>query len=173
MDSAFGKGKWTACAVDLPDKRPPPAAIGVAVSVDREWTSIAAASNGEKAHLGAVQRARGTAWVVEEVARIQAEHGCAVVIDTGGPAANLVDPIEAVGAAVTRVNMADYKDACAQLFDAVNEGRVEHANYDDLNAAVGAARKRDLGDRWAWGRRLGDVSMLEAVTLAHYAAAPT
>jgi hypothetical protein len=35
-----------------------------------------------------------------------------------------------------------------------------------LNDAVRAATKRKVGERWAWARHSGDVSMLEAVTLA-------
>jgi hypothetical protein len=38
-----------------------------------------------------------------------------------------------------------------------------------LNSAVAAARKRALGDAWAWARKVGgDVSPLVAVTLARW-----
>ena len=45
-----------------------------------------------------------------------------------------------------------------------------HANWPELDAAVAAATRREIGDRWAWGRRgEGDISMLEAATVALWA----
>jgi hypothetical protein len=55
--------------------------------------------------------------------------------------------------------------ACADLYDAVEAKEVTHGSYDDLNAAVAAAGWRGT-ERRVWSRRTGDVSMLEAATLA-------
>jgi hypothetical protein len=169
LDVAFGKGRWADCSVERPAESPHPSAIGVAVSLDRAWTSIAAVGSGPRPHLGSVERRHGTAWVAAEAKRIQDRYDCSIVIDSKGPAATLIEEIEALGGRVTRTSTAEYLDACSSLFDAVAEKAVEHANYDDLNAAVGVAQKRDVGDRWAWGRKKGDVSMLEAATLAFWA----
>lgn len=171
MGEAFGDGKWADCAVEMPLEPPKPAAIGIAVSIDREWASIGAASSGPRTHLGSVDRRRGTAWLLDEAERIQREHGCKVVIDGRGPAANLIPDLRARHIRFRELSTAEYLDACVDLFDAVVEKRVEHANYSALNAAVGAAKRRDVGDRWAWARKSGDVSMLEAVTLARTVAA--
>jgi hypothetical protein len=169
LDSAFGKGRWSECAVEMPTEPPLPTAIGVAVSLDRAWTSIAAVSDAQRPHLGSVQRSRGTAWVAAEAKRIQDVYDCAIVIDSRGPASGLIEEIEGLGGRVSPTSTAEYLDACATLFDAVAEKAVEHANYDELNTAVGVAQKRDVGDRWAWARKGGDVSMLEAATLAFWA----
>jgi hypothetical protein len=59
--------------------------------------------------------------------------------------------------------------ACADLYDAVEAKEVTHGSYDDLNAAVAAAGWRGT-ERRAWSRRTGDISMLEAVTLALWGA---
>jgi hypothetical protein len=144
---------------------PRPQAIGIAVSIDRAWASIGAAG-GDRPHLGSVTRRPGTGWVVAEADRIQREHGCEVVVDGRGPAADLIGDLELAGVRHTVTTTAQYLDACAKVYDSVQEKNVEHGDYDDLNAAVGCAQKRYVGERWAWARKTGDVSMLEAVTLA-------
>jgi hypothetical protein len=152
---------------------PKPAALALAVDQDRVWLSLAAASGGDKPHLGSVARVRlatHRAEMVATAARIQRETRCVVVLDRKGPAASLEADLEAVGVQVTPAGMDDYLGACADLFDAVEAGTVEHGDYDDLNDAVAAATKRTVGDRWAWSRRNGDVSMLEAATLALWGA---
>jgi hypothetical protein len=163
MDAAFGQGRWQDCATD--SAAPRPQAIGIAVSIDRAWASIGAAG-GDRPHLGSVTRRPGTGWVVAEADRIQREHGCEVVVDGHGPAADLIGDLELAGVRHTVTTTAQYLDACAKVYDSVQEKNVEHGDYDDLNAAVGCAQKRYVGERWAWARKTGDVSMLEAVTLA-------
>lgn len=167
MNAAFGKDKWFECVGPVPDGLPIPSSVGVTVSPDREWSAIAAASSAVVPHLQPVKRAPGTGWLLAEAKRLQDTYNCAVVIDAKGPAANLIPDFEA---AAIRVTQADYLVACAGLFDAVQERRVEHGSYEDLDASVGSAQKRLVGDRWVWARRAGDVLMLEAVTLAHFAA---
>jgi phage terminase large subunit-like protein len=167
MNAAFGAGRWQACAVE--ETTPPaPVAIGIAVAMDRAWSSIGAAGGTGKPHLGSVVRAPGTSWVAEEVQRIAAQHGCRVVLDDHGPASTLKVELDELGVEYTATTTAEYLDACARLFDLVQTGGIEHASYDDLDAAVGAAEKRAVGQRWAWSRKTGDTSMLEAVTLAFH-----
>jgi hypothetical protein len=157
-----------------------PAALGIAVDLDRVWVSVGACDAGRVPHLGPVhvngplgspvvlRRRLDTerAWVVEQVARIQREHGCAVVLDRKGPAGSLERDLETAGVRITTAGLDDAVTACADLFDAVVSGEVCHGGYEELDAAVESATQRKVGDRWAWARRNGDVSMLEAVTLA-------
>ena len=159
---------WLDCLVATAP--PPAAAIAIAVSIDRAWTSIGACSNGVKPHLGAVKRERGTSWVVAEAKRIQDEHRIPVVVDGKGPAESLIEKLEAAGVIVTIASTEDYLGACADLIDRVDALDVEHGGYDDLDEAVAVAAKRMVGERVAWARKLGDVSMLEAVTLALWGA---
>lgn len=162
---------WPLCAVQ---KEPPaPAALGVAVDADRVWVSIGAASSGDVKFLGSVSRMRldvDRSTVIAEVARIQSNTGCAVVLDRKGPAASLELDLSDGGVMVTPAGLDDYVTACADLFDAVDAKRIEHGDFNELNDAVAVAGKRTIGDRWAWSRRNGDVSMLEAVTLALWGA---
>lgn len=179
LDAAFGKGAWQACESDAEVSKP--AAIGVAVSVDRKWASIGVASERPGSRLGSYEdpdgnrsRRSGTSWVVAEAKRLQDAHGCVVVVDSKGPAETLIDKLVEAGVAVKTTTTDEYVGACADLFDAVNDGAISHAGATDdlLTAAVGMAETRKVGDRWAWARRgSGDISMLEAVTLAYWAAA--
>jgi hypothetical protein len=59
-------------------------------------------------------------------------------------------------------------EAHAGAVGSVEAAEVEHGNYDDLNKAVAAAGWRPVGDRRAFARKKGDISALEAVTLAHW-----
>lgn len=171
LDALFGTGMWQSCAVDI--EPPRPAALGIAVSIGRDHASIGAASSGDCPHLGSVVRAPGVAWVVTEAKRLQKQYACPVVLDEKGPAESLIEDLRAAGVKVTTVSTDEYLGACANLFDLVQRQGVSHGNYTDLNAAVGSAQKRIVSDRFAWGRKSGDVSMLEAVTLAlHGTATP-
>jgi len=165
---------WPLCATvaDPGD----PAALGLALDVDRVWLSLGASSGGGVPHLGSVLRVRldrDRDTMLTEVARITSERGIAVVIDGKGPAASLIEALEALGVTVLRAGLDDYVQACADLFDAVDTKQVEHGNYADLNAAVTAAGWRTVNaesGRRVWSRKLGDVTMLEAVTLARWGA---
>jgi hypothetical protein len=159
---------WHECESAAPPPRP--AAIAIAVSIDRAWASIGACGIGARPHLGAVKRERGTAWVVAEAKRIQDEHHIPVVVDGKGPAESLIEKLEVAGVVVLIASTDDYLGACADLIDRVDALDVEHAGYDDLDDAVAAAAKRMVGERVAWARKFGDVSMLEAVTLALWGA---
>ncbi len=148
---------------------PPPAAIGLAVSIDRAWSSIGVSSAGEVKHLGSHLRARGVDWVVAEAKRIQDTHNIPVVISGRGPGASLIEALRDADVDLVVAGIDDYQDACAHLFDSVEGSGVEHGNYDDLNEAIAAAGWT-TGERRVWARKSGEVSMLEAVTLAHWGA---
>jgi hypothetical protein len=107
---------------------------------------------------------------VDEVARVSLKYDVPVVIDKGGPASFLIDDLERAQVSLEAVNSDRYVQACADLVQAVAAGEVEHGGYPDLDAATVAADWRWLLDRRVFGRKSGDISALEAVTLAHYAA---
>jgi len=172
--TAFGPGVWE----NLGDEAAPAIvdAIGVAVSLDRTKGSIGGAGVlDDRAVIGAVDRRDGVGWLVAEVARIQAERDCDVALDGKGPAADLIPAFEAAGVRLTIATTGDVLDACAGLYDRTQDGTLSHPHHPDLDAAVAGAQKRSVGDRWAWGRKqsAADVSMLEAVTLALWAARPS
>jgi hypothetical protein len=167
---AFGEGRWSACLDEALE--PVVDVIGVAVSFDRLRASIGVAGMaGETVVVGAVEKRDGVGWLIPEVSRIQSERRCRVVVDGGGPTADMIPAMQAAGIQLLVVGTSELKDACAGIFDAVQERRLAHPGHPDLDAAVASAAKRDVGDRWAWARKksAGDISMLEAVTLAAWA----
>ena len=62
--------------------------------------------------------------------------------------------------------------ACGAFYDAVMEDRLRHLDTPVLNSALAVARKRSLGDAWAWHRKnaAADITPLVACTLALYGA---
>lgn len=167
---------------------PPPAALGLAMDLDRVWLSLAVASTPDETdrhHIGPVTSATNghvlrvradaeKAMLLAEAARISTEHGIPIALDAKGPAATLADDLEALGITTDRGNLLrasfdDYVGACAGLYDGVESGTVTHGDYLELNDAVAAAGWRG-GERRVWSRKSGDVSMLEAATLALWGA---
>jgi len=168
---------WGACVAR--EWSPEPAALALAVSRDRDWASFGVASGDEIPVLGVPVSVEddeplhrpGVDWVIPEARRLYEAWSLPVVGDKGGPASSLLDELEAEGIAVIRAQLSDYLDACGRLYDLVQTGGVAHLGDDDpsLQDAVVAAARRDVGDRWAWGRKSGDITALEAVTLALWA----
>jgi hypothetical protein len=184
----FGEGKWEAVELEEGD-RPTPGAVGVAISLDRAFVSIGSCGPWDDGTylISAVERRRHgemvlvepedgepayrIPWIVAEAKRIQDTHGCAIVVDGKGPAGDLVTAMQDEGVDVTIVGSDDYLNACSTLFDAIGSAEATHMADDELQTAVSVAVLRDVGDRgWAWGRRksVGDISMLEAATLAWF-----
>lgn len=169
-EPAFGPGFWEACATTI-SPQSPPGSLAVAVSFDLTKAAIAAAAqDGEETHVKPLQHGPGTGWIVQRAKQLQDQYGPEVLIDGRGPAAMLIEPLQQAGVRLRVVDTREVLDACAGLFDLVRERKVRHQSYDELDAAVTAAVKRDVGDRWAWGRRKSssDISPLEAVTLATF-----
>lgn len=148
------------------------AAFGIAVTPDRAWASIGVAGLREDRMplLKLIDHDRGTGWVLERCRELADERsGSVFVIDGGGPASSLIDPLIAAGLPVEVLSARDLGESCAWLTDAVAERRVFHAPQDDLDAAVAGAKRRNIGDgMFAFGRRLStvDISPLEAVAVA-------
>jgi hypothetical protein len=152
------------------DTPPDPAAIGLAVSLDGEWGSIGAAGvrMDRLIHADAVERRRGSTWLVAEAKRIQDDYGCAVVVDEKCPDADLIPSLRDAGVNVTVANLNDVIEACSWLVRANKDDQIRHGNTTELNDAINRAAWRMVLDRKLWGRKqsTGDISMLEAVTLA-------
>ncbi|HEY2301391.1 MAG TPA: hypothetical protein VGH66_05840, partial [Acidimicrobiales bacterium] len=121
-------------------------------------------------HLEVVDHRPNTDWVVGRLRELERRwQPWPTVIDPGSPAGALLVDLAAAGVATETVSTREYAQSCGQFFDAVVEGKVRHLEQPVLNLAVFAARKRPLGDAWAWVRKTGaDVSPLVSVTLAHY-----
>ena len=174
---------WRAAADPRPVPPVLPVAFGLEMSWDREWSAIGVAwkrADGLRqveltrdAH-DELDFRRGSGWVVARAKElVDAWSPCAFVVDPGSPAGSLIDQLEAAGVEVCPMTLRDATHAFGGLFDGVS-GRdaaardVRHGNQPELNAAVGGALRRSLGDGFAWDRKLsaGNFTPLGAVTAA-------
>lgn len=161
-------------------------AFAIAASWDRSWAAIAAAglrADG-KMHVEVMDHRPGTDWLVDRFGRpgdglIDRWNPCAIVVHPNGPAGSTIADFEKAGVELLKPSTVELAYACGQLFDRV----VRPAGADPewkpslrympsavLNAALAGAKKRPIGDQWAFDRRVPgvDSSPLEAVTLASY-----
>ena len=173
-DGVFDESAWSAC-IDDSSTLVDPVCFGIDVSPDRTWAAIGVAgarADGLK-HIELVEYRRGTGWVVERMRELVDKwRPAAVVVDAGGPAGSLLADLEAARVPTVLTSARDYAQACGMFFDAVDGGFVFHLGQQDLTAAALTARRRPLGDAWAWSRKSStdaSISPLVAVTLAHWA----
>jgi hypothetical protein len=150
--------------------------LGADVAVDRSAAAVVACwpdTEGTPT-LEVVTYGPGTDWVAPRLLELHTAHGSPVVLDGGtGPASTVVDQLrhrEQLPDWVRAVTPREYTTACAQLLDAITDRTIAHRGDPALDAAVGAAARRTVGEGWAWSRRLPttDVSPLVAGTLALY-----
>jgi hypothetical protein len=151
-------------------------AFAVEVTLDRSNASIAMAGKRSDGlmHVESIEKRRGTGWIVERCAELNKAHGpAAFVIDGGGPANSLISELKAARLTVIVAQTKEVGMACADLTDAIEQKTLRHGPQRDLRAAVNGAKKRPVGDgAFAFGRKASgiDISELQAVALAHWAA---
>ena len=171
--SAIDPFRW-ARAADEDSSAGDPVAFGIDVTPDRERASIGMAgrrSDG-RMHVELVLNEPGTAWVVDRVrSLVERWKPCAIVVDAGGPANSLIEPLKEAGFEIVELSIRQITAACGGFYDDLTEGQLAHLGQPELDAAVVSARKRGVGDgAWLWSRRdLTDISPLVAVTLARQA----
>lgn len=112
----------------------------------------------------------GTSWVVPRLLELYATHKpAALVLDPASPAGSWLTDLQEAGIEPVLVNARSMAQACGAFYEAVTESKsLRHLDDPRLNGALAGARKRPLGDAWAWHRRdsATDISPLVAVTLA-------
>lgn len=148
-----------------------PVAFAFDVAPDRGRASIGIAGRtaAGETHVEVVDAHEGTGWLRPRLLDLVARwNPVSVVVDGKGPAASLIPQLEAEGVPLVITGAQDMAQACAQFFDATVQGRLRHIDQVVLNAALAGARKRPLGDAWAWHRQnaASDITPLVAVTLA-------
>jgi phage terminase large subunit-like protein len=146
-------------------------AFALDTSPDRAHTSITVASDvGDGQILVEVlENAEGTDWAAAKVEKLHEKNPEApVVMDPASPAASLIPDLEKRGVVVTTTDSQQMARACGFLYDAAKDGNLRHRGSSLLRLALEGARKRPLGDAWAWSRKNSsvDISPLVAVTLA-------
>jgi hypothetical protein len=145
-------------------------AIALDVTPDRKFASLAWAgrrSDGDL-HVEAFDHRPGTHWVLEAGRALKAKWKLPVRIQTGSPAASLIDPLREAGVDVEEVSAADHARGLGQLLDASAVKKVWHIGQLPLTNAVKGADVRSNGDVDVLARRSSkvDISPLVAVVLA-------
>lgn len=102
----------------------------------------------------------GTGWVAPRMVELIGRYDpCAVVVDKGGPAASVVDDLEAEDVEVVQPSAAEVTEAYGQVYQAIMETTgTHHCDQEELNTAVAGAGTRKVGDRLAWDRYAGSDS---------------
>lgn len=149
-----------------------PIAIGVDISPDRSIASIAIAGVREDGlyHVEATHTRAGTAWLKAELTRMVAQWGpVAVAVD--GPASTLVPELAALDVPVFKTVTTEFAAACGLFFDYASSRQLRHPGDPSTATAIDSARKRSIGDMWAWGRKNSesDITPVVAMTVALYA----
>ena len=149
-------------------------AFAIDVSPDRSRASIGVAGfvGDELVMVQAIENRKGTGWVAHRLKELTERWPhVAVVLDTGGPAASLLPELKKAGVKrVLTISAREVVAACGAFYDAAMQGRLRHPDQPVLNDALASARKRQLGEAWAWHRKdaATDITPLVAVTFALY-----
>lgn len=169
-------GKWEAGRVEIaPEGRP---AYGIKFSQDGERVSLAVAvPDGESVHVEVIAQLPASAALVggkllaDWLAEVWRSAACIVVDGKSGSGALEADLVRlrVPTRAIRRPTVDQVVTAHKQFLDAVTAGQLFHTGQAELNAAVMAATKREIGKLGGWGWQPigdGDVLDLEAATLA-------
>lgn len=147
--------------------------FAVDVAPDRSTAAIGVYGEREDGvgHLEVVDHRTGASWVVDRLMQLRETWlPSAIVLDPQSAAGGLLPDLQAQGVTVTLASGRGYGQACGALYDALVAQSVRHLDQPALNEAVGGAKRRPLGDAWAFGRRSSsvDITPLVAVTLARW-----
>lgn len=171
----FPSGLWRECG-DPESTISTDRAFALDVTPERDAACIAAA--GRRAdgniHVGVIENNRGLSWVVDACRDLSERYKHPrFVIQKEAAAGTLAADLRRAGVMVRQISSHDYAEACAKFYDIVMDGRLRYMPpQPELDRAVNAAEKRNVGDRWVWDRRsLTDISPLTASTLAVWRAA--
>jgi hypothetical protein len=113
-------------------------------------------------------------WLVDRIVELNRRHRpLAILVNGNSPANTEVSKLEDKGIKIYKVSASEMVTACGQFYDHCRSepdhrptGRF--APHPALNASIIGARKRALGDGWAWARRdvTVDISPVVSITLA-------
>lgn len=114
----------------------------------------------------------GTSWLVPRLLEIEVtRRPRAFAYDRYGPAVAAGDAAERAGLAQLATTTDQYVTACAAMLAGLVDGTVRYTPHPALDDAAGAAVKRPVGERWAWGRRASTstIAPIVAATIALWA----
>ena len=146
--------------------------ISVDISPARTTSTIAVSGYNKsgKLHVEVVDNRGGTAWIVPTLIKMREKTEVRrVVIDGGSPAGSLIDDLKRNRFRVEVMGTRDAAAAAAQFVDAVNESALVHIDQPVLNMSVANARKRKIGDSFAFARAVSTTDITSLVASAQAA----
>lgn len=179
---AFAPGAWEARVAPAPDEGV--RSFGVKFAPDGVTVAVAGALRlpDGRVHVEAIREApmsEGTQWLVDFLVE-RKSRVAQIVIDGKAGVGYLVNALRAekVGKLVIQIPTVDQAIMAHSMLDrAVVQGEVTHSGQADLDVQVEAATRREIGKAGGFGWQSGiegeSVTLLDAVTMAHYAAKTT
>ncbi len=150
--------------------------FGLDMNPDRTRATIGSAGRrpDDLWQMAVVEHGRRTDWIVDRCVELYAEFRAPFVVDTKGPAANLIADLKNAGVEVIEADTGDYGVATSNFYDFVVNGGVRYPQpQPELSDAINDARKQKMGDAWKWSRlnsTSADITPLVACTLALWGA---
>lgn len=170
-NSVFDMEAWGSLIASEVPKGPYALSIDVSGMMDRASVAVAA-YNGESVQVQVIENRRGTGWVADLCAEWQKNKRpfLGVFIDDGSAAASLVTELRAKRIKMVKLGTRDITHAAGMFINRVNNSTLLHADQPALNDAIANARKRPVGDAFAWQKKNIDVDItpLVAATNAAY-----
>lgn len=186
--SVIPEDTWAALACESdPTSR---VVFAIDISPDRQRASIGVAGllDDDRVHVQTIENRKGTGWVAPRLAELTKRWPyLIVVLDSGGPAASLLPELKrAKVKRVHTITATEVARATGQFYDLAmgspggvdsdgNEtpptpARLAHPDQPVLNEALASAKKRPLGEAWAWDRKNAatDITPLVSVTFAAF-----
>ena len=144
--------------------------LAVDISVDRTWSTIAAAGNTRDGRIvvEVLDRRPGTGWLVDVLRRLRAEtRGVSVVADDMVSASVIAD-LHRARIPVTAIGTSDFTRAYTSCVDGLEVGLISHRGQEVLDDAIAGLQCRSWGDSKAPSRTksTSDVSPFVACMLA-------
>jgi hypothetical protein len=159
--------EWLKLAID------PPENLGsVFYGLSATETSAAAASAGRlpngDLYIDILEYKPGTDWVLDDVIERQKRKRQPIRVNPTGPEGAFIRPLREAGVEVIEVTPRAYAQTCAEILDTVKNGTIRHLGQSELDRAVRAVQRRDVGKEggWVWAESAVDLSPLKAATLA-------
>lgn len=170
-NSVFDLDVWQGLIASEVPKGPYALSIDVSGMMDRASVAVAAYS-GDSVQVQIIENRRGTGWIAELCADWQKNKRpfLGVFIDKQSAAAGLLTELRAKRIKIIPIGTQDITQACGMFINRVNNSTLLHADQSALNDAVANARKRPVGDAFAWNKKNSevDITPLVAATNAAY-----
>ena len=161
--------QWAACE-DARSRIDGPVSLALDVTPSRAMSSLCAAGvRGDGLpHIEVIGNRAGTQWVLDWFTPERVREYRSVMVDPVSAAGSMAGDLSRLGLQVREISTRQLATACGKFFDLSVSGGLRHIGQVPLSGAVAGAKRRKLGDAWAWHRRdvAVDVSPLVACTLA-------